>query len=580
MGDGLVDPSEETSHGGLTPAARIERERSHSETKTMIPVSFEADQLRGQQKRRRRDDPGLDPGASRSAPTVGRGNPQIVFLLVVRGVLGLLFLLLLLPLLPGEARADDATLAPKTLAGTWNASSLVETWSTEAWGDACGPKPVGQGAPSGSVQVGQQGSELTFSGAGRPFSTTQCWDATPGIVRKSHSGGARGWITRCGSAPGDPRVATVTTNISATDDTIVLVEQGQYQFAIQDTQCKASASRRRSWKLVQRAGEAPPAPAATEAPPASASAPPPPPPATPEPSAKPTPAPSKSACEPGPPARLEVRPARKLVRPGDAFDLSWSAADAASCPVRVRPTLTVEPPASAPGTSAATNAAASIVIDERGRVTIDPKAAVGSADILVTLEGKTARVSIEVTTPERFDALLAERGLGEMGEAETAVVVLESAVGGSSTRATDGAHDRRVAFVAIVGGAAAALALAALIVLRQSRKPRVPERASTPAPPPLVALFDRPAEDDPMRCPQCREVFAPGTAFCATDGTALVPAPRARVSMSRATVPPAADASGGEAGRDGAKVCPTCGDRFDELATFCGRDGTQLVIVN
>jgi hypothetical protein len=28
------------------------------------------------------------------------------------------------------------------------------------------------------------------------------------------------------------------------------------------------------------------------------------------------------------------------------------------------------------------------------------------------------------------------------------------------------------------------------------------------------------------------------------------------------------------------KICPTCGDRFDGAADFCGKDGTQLVLLN
>ena len=28
------------------------------------------------------------------------------------------------------------------------------------------------------------------------------------------------------------------------------------------------------------------------------------------------------------------------------------------------------------------------------------------------------------------------------------------------------------------------------------------------------------------------------------------------------------------------KICPTCGDRFDGVADFCGKDGTQLVLLN
>jgi hypothetical protein len=28
------------------------------------------------------------------------------------------------------------------------------------------------------------------------------------------------------------------------------------------------------------------------------------------------------------------------------------------------------------------------------------------------------------------------------------------------------------------------------------------------------------------------------------------------------------------------KICPTCGDRFDGQTDYCGKDGTQLVLLN
>jgi hypothetical protein len=34
----------------------------------------------------------------------------------------------------------------------------------------------------------------------------------------------------------------------------------------------------------------------------------------------------------------------------------------------------------------------------------------------------------------------------------------------------------------------------------------------------------------------------------------------------------------GSGGR--AKICPTCGGRFDGNAAFCGKDGTALVLIN
>ena len=269
-----------------------------------------------------------------------------------------------------------------------------------------------------------------------------------------------------------------------------------------------------------------------------------------------------------------MTPGRKLVRPGDAFDLVWKAVDAAACPVPVRPRFQAQ--------SELPALAEAIAVAEGGRVTIAEGAPEGRAEIAVTLGGRSARVAIEVTTPERFDAILAERGLDPIGDGEAAVVVLESAVGGERTAAEGDAADRRTSFLAVVVGAAAALALAALVILRKNRRPPVVERPSAvpAAPAPLVALYDRPAEDDPMRCPQCREVFPPGDVFCPTDGVPLIPAPRARVSLARTPTPPALGGGRAEVRVEGGKVCPTCGSRYEETSQFCGRDGTQLVVVN
>ena len=152
----------------------------------------------------------------------------------------------------------------KTLNGSWSASALTEAWAIGDWGDACGPKPRPQGAGGGGVQIREQGGELLISGAGRAFSTAECWEQMPGLSRTSHSasGGGRFWRTRCSTPANDPRRATVVTTIQATDSTISLTETGQYQFVIQDTNCTASVTRSRSFSLSKREGEEPPAPGA------------------------------------------------------------------------------------------------------------------------------------------------------------------------------------------------------------------------------------------------------------------------------------------------------------------------------
>ncbi|WP_155798065.1 hypothetical protein, partial [Sorangium cellulosum] len=171
---------------------------------------------------------------------------------------------LLLALLASSLVAAPRTGAAQelpTLSGAWTASPLTEQWSVAAWGEACGPRPQPQGAPGGAVQIQQQGSELSISGAGRPWSTAACWEQMPGLARSKHSasGDARSWQTRCTTPPNDPRRAVVTTTTQATDTSIQMVETGQYQFIIQGTTCNASVTRTRTYTLVRRAGDAPPA---------------------------------------------------------------------------------------------------------------------------------------------------------------------------------------------------------------------------------------------------------------------------------------------------------------------------------
>lgn len=464
---------------------------------------------------------------------------------------------------------------------------MSERWSTTDWGDACGPKPAaGGGAPGGTVTVTEQGSELSFSGAGRAFSTTQCWEPLPGLKRVSHAGGKRGWTSTCKSAAGDPRVATVTTRMSATDDTITFSETGVFEFNIKDTSCKASVSRSRSYKLLQRAGgDAVPTASASAAPP-----PPPPPTATAKPEPPPPPAPAPgSECDPAAaPARLEVRPTRKLLRPGEAFDLTVTVSDAKGCALSTLPELKLL------GDGALTS---KIKIDKT-RVTVAADAPEGAATIEVSIAGKTLSVGLDVAAAERYGELLKARGLNDRGEDDRPLVAeIAATVGGGPSQAVDDARARKTTFLAIVGGVAALLALAAFILMRRGRRPREPEGPEgAEAVPASNVTFFEPAGDRPMECPECGREFEPGVAFCATDGTPLVPgAPpsRARVSdagRARVTDPGRVSAPSkpveiapssprDEAAPPG-KICPNCGETFSGEAGFCGKDGTQLVPIN
>ncbi|WP_437688355.1 hypothetical protein [Sorangium sp. So ce176] len=445
---------------------------------------------------------------------------------------------LLLALLASSLVAAPRTGAAQelpTLSGAWTASPLTEQWSVAAWGEACGPRPQPQGAPGGAVQIQQQGSELSISGAGRPWSTAACWEQMPGLARSKHSasGDARSWQTRCTTPPNDPRRAVVTTTTQATDTSIQMVETGQYQFIIQGTTCNASVTRTRTYTLVRRAGDAPPAasaPATASAPPAAASAPP-------AASVK-KPAASRTCDAPGEPARLEVTPSRKLMRPGERFQFRALVMDAEGCALPTRPAWSIAP---GPLASAAT-------VDATGALSVGADAGEGNLGLVASVAGKGVTVSIEVTSPDRYDALLATSGLNEAGESDEAasVTIATGTIGGRTTAGEDLGRQRKNLFVAIVGGVAACLGFAGLILLRRGRR-----RAG--------GDLDGPAST--------------GSAFGERGGAGAEEAPAsAGARLAEAPVQPASPPRG--------KICPTCGALYPGEAMFCGKDGTQLVLVN
>jgi hypothetical protein len=443
-------------------------------------------------------------------------------------------------LLGGRARAEDKP----TLSGAWTASALSESWSVDQWGEACGPRPAPQGAGGGAVQIREQGGELSISGAGRSFSTAQCWEQMPGVARSSHSqsGGGRFWRTRCTSGPNDSRRTAITTSISATDTTITLNETGDYTFTIQDTNCHASVTRSRSYSLVHRDGDTPPAASASAAPSATVAPPPPPPPRTPD----PKPAARCPAGSAGEPARLEVHPSRKLLRAGEKFTFRALVLDADGCGTGTRPTWTI---AAGPLASRAT-------IDATGTLGVAADADEGQLEISASVAGKGVVVRVDVASAAHYDAMLGVSGLNDAGEADqpAVAVIATGTIGGRTASAQDGARERKVAFVAIVGGLAALLAFAGLVLVRRGAKPvaTADDGAAADAPPPSSGPTSDPGLDEPPSAP------APAAA-APPSGAVARPAPAVR--------------------RRG-KICPTCGERFGPDATFCGKDGTTLVLLN
>jgi hypothetical protein len=87
------------------------------------------------------------------------------------------------------------------------------------------------------------------------------------------------------------------------------------------------------------------------------------------------------------------------------------------------------------------------------------------------------------------------------------------------------------------------------------------------------------------KCPRCRRVYDGATRFCAVDAEELVPLPlwpatHAEGGLHVDTEEAAAARAGAVHFHGEGKICPVCAAKYDLEASFCGRDGSELVTVN
>ena len=536
---------------------------------------------------------------------------------------------------PGAARADSG------FDGKWRQGPLREIFTVQRWLDGCGPPPTSSSTGGGeTIVVRMEGDVLSFSGGGRVYRSNQCYDPLPSLSRGSysHDPASRAWRTRCSTPPNDPRKPVMQTLVVATSDThIEMTETGRYEISHEGGFCVADVRRSRGFDLIAPDRPAAPAPSASVPPPsASASvAPPTPPPPNPAPPPDPPDPPATSCANPGPPARLELRPSRKLLKTGESFVFTARVVDAKGC----RTDTDVRWLASWEADKA------KISVDPSGKVSVPDGVAEGDYKIIATAAGKTALGVVQISTPSNYDALLAQSGLNAAGESEAASVtaLAGESIGGREVQGDDGRNRRRAIFGGIVGVSVVGLGIAYLVLRRRQRQARTLEeesarryesrlheaelrrkekealyqeqlqaheksvrsaeearaRAREKAVKQAVAAVAAPVER--RSCPLCRRNFE-GKDFCPDDGSSLVamsedPAtgmicpvcqrgypegvrtcPEHKEELVPFQSRPGAGAASTKPARG--KICPSCGDRFDGPSTFCGKDGTALVLIN
>jgi hypothetical protein len=405
--------------------------------------------------------------------------------------------------------------AAAPLAGKWHAEPMTVRWVIGSWGEACGAKPSGGGDQGGPVTIEERGGELIILGEGHTFSTDQCWQMHPGLSQQTHGASTTSWKTTCRSAPGDARQEILQTSLSVAGDTLSLQESGQYQFVVQGQTCAASSGR---WRTYRRAPAEPPPPF--------------------EPPTAPAPAVRSPCATPGAPARLEVRPSRKLMRAGESFSFRTSVFDAHGCSLGTAIAWSVSPE----------DSSASI---DGGRLTIAEGSPDAELSVVATAANQSVRVRVEVVSDERYAALLATGDFnadGASSEAATATITAGS-LGARQGTSQPGPADRKWTFVGLVSAIALVFALIGFWLLRRARR-----SGARPAP------RGRPSPD------------TGGVVFA--DGETMGE-PARRLDATRLEVtsrPPALKP---------ATVCPVCGTMYDERgARVCPKDGAQLLPVN
>jgi hypothetical protein len=391
------------------------------------------------------------------------------------------------------SRYGVAQTAP-TLSGSWTASPVRTAWNIGNWPAECGARPGIAGAGGGAVNIQEKGRDLWMSGLGRSYTTNECWEQMPGLRTVTRSASAHNWRIVCKTPIDDPRAATVTTTITATDSRISFDETGQFKFAIRGQNCTASVRHTRVFDLQRRLETKPEA-----SPSASAAA-------------------SANPCaEPGPPTRLDVRPSRKLMRAGEEFTFRTLVADQRGCLVPAQVTWRVLRGGSA------------IELGAQGKVRVLDQPQEEEAELSASVGARSAKVLIQIASRERYEAMLKQRGFNEHGESEEKTVETPRASGSIGARSTvtqdRGWRGRWILAIALAG-VVLALGVAGFVFARRAllvggptlRRPRI-----MPRPEPHPNAAGPPPKPVRKICPVCGALYPGDTQYCGMDGAVLVP---------------------------------------------------------
>jgi hypothetical protein len=478
----------------------------------------------------------------------------------------------LVPLSIAHAQLQAARTSPATgaasLSGTWSASPLKESWSFPAWPEACGPKPPSNGAPGGISEVVEQGGELSFAGAGKAYKTSNCWDQSTGIRRVTHAQNARSWSNTCKTLSSDARQVDLHTSVSASDSRITFRETGHYIYRQGGATCEADVTRSRTYSRVtadhlgsdtRRSSGAASLTPALAAPPdettltqqavAARLAP-------------------NECPNPGLPSDVRFVHVVPWVEPGGSAQLSAQAVDKDGCATRGTMLYPVEP------------ATPTLAIGERtGLLRVAATAEQGTISVIARSGSLSKAVAIPIVSKASRSALLQAPGDQPIQTNAASQAVADSIIGSSTTRAQDGATERKWWFAGFAGLVVVGLATLGLRLLRAGSR-SVNERVEPPPFVPGPGAADGPIGSRRPGRMSTDPSITKGEIVVTDVGKTDPGRRRPEVFTYSATTDsePSITQSKRNSGPFGKREssCPRCGTRYIDGSLYCGVDGERL----
>lgn len=440
----------------------------------------------------------------------------------------------------GHAQAD--------LSGTWRAGATAIDVSIESWGEDCGARPASTRSNGGGlVTVEQKGQALLLHGRDQDIRTDACWSRNPAMKRSAASYSDELWMTRCRTAPEDPREELGIYTLTLQDpNTLLYKDVSHYDWALNESKCVATFTTTQTLTRQSGASDTPPVAVAVQ------------PTAAIEPTSR-----EAKGCRPGAAANIALRPKQAEIEAGERVCFKPRVSDSTDC---VLPNADVSFQLSAPkgargSLSAGCFTAAESAAEAQGEFRIIAKSGRAQTEALVVVK----RMDLSSLIARRME----NSGLSGFEESEEALDKSPKAVARIATHTAPAESDTgRSVLLWVLGVLAVGLTAAGFWMIRREPSQGRPAKAkAAQAAKPRQAPAPAPSSQRPGEawiCPTCRIGYPAEQTTCPKDGSRLVPYAEfaQRVKREQQTK---------------GKRCPSCGKDYPATAAFCGEDGASLV---